>query len=52
MVVVESGTNVKNILATEVPGEPCAVFVYYDTTSDWSNGHGIVVKGYVEVCPI
>ena len=34
-VVMESGDNVKSVLAAEIPGEPCAgFFVYDDTASD------------------
>ena len=52
MVVAESGAKVKTVLATELPGEPCAgFFVYYDISSDWSYGSGVIVKRSVEVCP-
>ena len=50
--MVDSWANVKDVLDTEVPGEPSAgIFVYYDTESDWSDGISDVVKGAFEERP-
>ena len=53
MVVTDKWGNIKTIFATEVPGEPCAgIFLYYETSSKFSNRSGVVVKGDIEVHPI
>ena len=50
--MAEIWSNVKTVPATEVPGYPCdMIFLFCDTASDWSDGSGVVVKGYSEVSP-
>ena len=50
--MTESWSNLRTLLATEVPGESCVrIFVYYDTSSNWSNRSSVVVKKAVEVRP-
>ena len=48
----ESGDYVETVFVAEVSGELCArFFVVDDTSSEYSDGIGAVLKGGVEVLP-